>query len=632
MKKNYFFKPALIVVALFSFGAVFAQTAKIPNFVENVSPVINGTTSEDFTFAFECSAAWGDYNNDGYMDLITSGVSNNWVKMTILYKNNGNGTFTKITTPFDNLDAANITWLDFNNDGNLDVILAGKDDIGYYTAIYKNLGAAGNYDFQEVNIGSLEYVNNGGGNRANRYIIPCDYNNDGWVDLYLQGENETGRHSFLYKNLKGKGFEKIENPVNGVQPFIQLNGGSAAFADYDGDGYQDLIVSGYAATTDSYAGGYTGARYHNNGDGTFAAPVLFDGTESGELAWCDYNNDGKWDYIVTGVGANASGWYWKSDIYENNGDGTFTRIPAEQSGLPNNKQETSIAWGDVNNDGYEDLLYMNTDPNSIFLNNFGDQTFAKYKFTYTEPVSGSSSVDYTYQGNQWGGTACLVDYDRDGNLDAFTAAYGFNPRLMKNQLGEGITSNQAPTAPTNLASSIDQNGNVNLSWTAATDDATLTEALKYNVYVKKNGNDSVSFLLPADITTGRLKVNETLAPLNKTTYKIKGLTNGTYTFGVQAIDNSKLGGHFATAQFLVGPSAVKSDLESKVSVFSDNKLIRISTSADMQGVISVFNANGLTVYSKTGNINNTKVSLPAGVYIVKVTSDKNSLVEKAILR
>ena len=637
MKTNYTLKYALVAGAFLSLANVFAQTAKSPNFVENVSPVITGVDEqqnpikEDFIFSFECAAAWGDYNNDGYLDLIVSGVSNNWVKTTTLYKNNGDGTFTKVTHPFSNLDAADITWLDYNNDGNLDVILAGKDDIGYYTALYKNLGPDNGYDFQEVFSGTFENVNNGGGNRANRYIIPCDYDNDGWVDIYLQGENESGRHSFLYKNLKGEGFQKIENPVNGVEPFIQLNAGSAAFADYDGDGFADLVVSGYAQETGSYPSGYTGALYHNNGNGTFAEPVLFNGTESGEVAWCDYNNDGLWDYFVSGVGANSNGWYWLSDVYENAGNGTFNLIPAQQNGMPSNKQESSIAWGDVNNDGYEDVLYMNSDPNSIFLNNYGDQTFTKYELTYTEPVGGSSDADYTYKGNQWGGTACLVDYDRDGNLDAFTSAYGFTPRLMRNTLGDGIPSNLAPEAPSNLSATIGDNV-VTFNWTAPSDDTTPSEALKYNLYVKKDGSNNISFILPADETTGRLKVNEILAPLYKTTYKMYGLEAGEYTVGVQAIDNSKVGSLFTTAHFIVNATGVANNLQDRVLVVTDKDQVRILANTSLDGIVSVYTLNGQEVYSKKGSVNNQTITLAAGVYVVKVSAEKNVLVQKVVIK
>ncbi|MFT3753339.1 MAG: FG-GAP-like repeat-containing protein [Paludibacter sp.] len=629
MKTNYFFKHALLLVALFGFSGIFAQTAKTPNFVEIDRPVVATNGMDSLSFSFESGAAWGDYNNDGLLDLITGGVSNNWAKITMFYKNNGNGTFTKVTHPFPNLDAANITWFDYNNDGNLDLFLAGQDDLGKYSTLYKNRGAAGNYEFEEVFQGTFEYVNNGGGNRANRYVIAGDVNNDGWVDIYLQGENESGRHAFLYKNLKGQGFEKVENPVNGTQTFVQLNAGSAAFGDYDGDGYLDLIASGYAADSPIYPNGYVAARYKNNGDGTFAAPVFFDGTESGELAWCDYNNDGKLDYVVTGVGANSFGWYWKTDIYENSGAGSFTLVPAAQNGMPNNKQAQSIAWGDVNNDGYSDLLYMNAGPSGVFLNNFGDQTFTRSNFNF----AGIHNEDGSATADVWGGTACLADIDNDNDLDAFMIAYGANSkaRLWKNELGDGIPVNVAPSVPTGLNAVVAE-GHVTFSWTASTDDLSEKEGIKYNLYVKKAGDDHVMSLLPADLSTGRLKVNEILAPLSTTSYTINGLENGTYTVGVQAIDQSKVASHFATVQFIVGPNALGSNLENEVSIISSKNFIRINSTDNIQGNVVIYNSNGLEVYTKSGKINNNQINLPGGVYVVKVVSDSNTIVRKAIVK
>lgn len=655
MKTNYFLRTALLAATILGTGSLFSQVAKTSNFVENVSPVhgvdgSNNPTMEDFTFAFENGASWGDYNNDGYLDLIVAGVSNSWVKTTILYKNNGDGTFTKITTPFPQLDAASITWIDYDNDGNLDVILTGKDDIGYLTFLYRNLGAAQNYEFSQVTDGvGFANMNNGGGNNANRYAAAGDYNNDGWTDFYIQGKNESGIQSYLYKNLKGKGFELVANPVNGTDPLTPIYGGTATWGDVDKDGYLDLIVNGQfvdgAPNSDALTPQPTDITlvYINKQDGTFKTPIAdYDGSVQGDVACLDYNNDGYPDFLRTGVGGKYSypegptgpnpwDWSWHSDIFENSGSGTFSIVPAIQNGMPAGKQQASIAIGDVNNDGYEDVLYMNADPNSIFLNNYGDQTFKKYDLTYTKPVGGDSEANYSYKGNQWGGTACLVDYDRDGNLDAFTAAYGFTPRLMRNTLAEDVTGNQAPTAPANLSSSV-SDGVVTFSWSAGSDDTTPAEALKYNLYVKKNGSDLASFVLPADSITGRLKVNETLAPIVSTSYKISGLDAGNYAFGVQAIDNSKVGSTFAKGTFTINSSSINSELANKIGVVSGTGKITITAEAGLDGAVSVCTASGATVYSKSGKISNSVVSLSPGFYVVKVSSGKNTVVKKAVVK
>ncbi|HET9571561.1 MAG TPA: FG-GAP-like repeat-containing protein [Bacteroidales bacterium] len=629
MKTIYSLKHALLLMVMFLSAIASAQKAKETVFTEIDRPVVVTNGMDSMSFSFESGAAWGDYNNDGFLDLVTAGVTNGWAKLTMMYKNNGNGTFTKVTHPFPNLECGNVTWLDYNNDGNLDIFLSGKDDIGYYSTLYKNLGPAMNYEFSEVLNGTFDFMANGGGNRANRYAIACDYNNDGWVDLFMQGENESGRHSFLYKNLKGTGFEKVVNPVNGTANFIQLNAGSAAFADYDGDGFQDLLATGYSSTLDYWTEGYKGVLYRNNGNGTFANPVLFKGTESGESAWCDYNNDGKWDYFVSGVGANSNGWYWISDIYENAGSGNFTVIPSEQNGMPNNKQESSIAWGDVNNDGYEDVLYMNAGPNAVFLNNSGDQTFTRSNLSF----AGIHNDDGTATTNVWGGTACLADIDNDKDLDAFMIAYGGRSKalLMRNDLGVGIPVNAAPTVPTGL-NAVVSGGNATISWTASTDDLCESQAIRYNFYLKKDGDTRTMFMLPANLTTGRLKVNDNLTSILGTSYKLFDLENGTYTLGVQAIDNAKNASTFATSTFTITQSSLKSTLENAVKVLSTSKQIEIKSTDSLLGNIVVYNANGQELFRKQGLINNTLVQLSAGMYIVKVVSENNTVVNKAIVK
>lgn len=655
MKTNYFFKQALLIVALFGFNVVFAQTAKTTNFVEVVSPVITGVDEQqnpikaEFAEAFECAAAWGDYNNDGYLDMMLSGVSANWAKITKLYKNNGNGTFTIVETPFPGLRAASVTWFDFNNDGNLDVLLSGNDEIGVFTVIYKNLGAP-NYDFQQMSDDGFTFVNigNGQGNKPNRYTGAADYDNDGWVDFVITGEMDGGtKTTVLYKNINGKRFQEINTPVNGTDLLAQGTRGTLAWADVNKDGYMDFITSGKLREGAPEAIGLTHTTgaflYINKKDGTFETPVQSLGAENGDIVWFDYDNDGKLDYLLTGQSesynrteAGVDGqwnWDWHSDIFTDEGQGSWRRINGHENLLEFWNQEGSVDINDVNNDGYDDILIMSGSGNSVYFNNSGDQTFGKMKLEYTSPTNGNDPNEFgRYTGAQWGGTACMVDYDNDGNLDVFTAAYGFRPRLMRNALAESLTGNQTPTAPTGLQSVVSAGGKVTFNWTAGTDTETPAEVLKYNLYIKKNGVDSLIMILPANISTGRLKVNERLAGLSKTSYEIMSLTDGTYTVGVQTIDNARVASQFTTAQFIVGPNALGSNLESEVSIISNKNFIRISSTENIQGNVVIYNSNGLEVYAKSGKIENNQINLPAGVYVVKVVSNLNTMVRKAIVR
>jgi hypothetical protein len=641
MKKNYFYKAALVaLVASWGLTSVFAQV-KIPNFTEMTDLVIgdDGETREPFTFSFEAAASWGDYNNDGYLDLVTIGYGHNFVPTTVLYKNHGGQYFTKEEHPFPTLASAAVVWLDYNNDGNLDLFIAGHDaDGGKYSGLFENKGTAENFDFEEVFMGEFAYMDHEGGNRPNRYIAAGDYNNDGYVDLYIQGwDNEApkGRAAYLYRNLWGTGFEKVNLPVNGDQPLLQWNSGAVQWSDYNNDGFLDLICSGYGLNSDEYIELYgsgfeykqnAGAYYKNNGDGTFAVPKYFAGGQS-SLEWIDFDNDGNLDFVVSGYA-----WYvpdgadhsvdWQGDLMHNQGDDSFLRIESIKTGLKQ-EQDGELAIGDVNNDGYEDVLYMKANPDAVYLNNFGDPNFAN-----TSEDSIFTKVELPYEINQRGGSACLVDFDNDGDLDAFLMAYGdvsdHFARFVRNDLSQEIPVNQAPSVPTNLQATTNADGSTTFTWDASTDDLTPAVALRYNLYVKQD--DEIKMVLPADLSTGRLKVNESLAAISTTHYQFFGLS-GEYVWGVQAIDNAKNASAFATS----GATGLAKVNPANIQVSGGNRSIKVTADASAEGTVTIYSISGAELYANAGQISTT-VAVPAGVYVVKIISGTDTIVEKIIVK
>lgn len=631
MKKYYFFA--------FAFAGLTQLSAQVqsPLFTELKTPVVIDGQNSDFPMLYEAAAAWGDYDNDGYLDLLLSGVGAEGVQ-TLLFKNNGGNSFTKIATTFPGLRSSNATWFDYNNDGNLDLFLAGKKEDGsLYSGLWKNKG--NDAGFEEVFTGTFPQINNGDGNKSNRYVIAADYDGDGWTDLYVQGRTEGGDKNkgiaYLFRNVNGESFERIDKPVKNkmstgdAKPFIQLSGGGAAWADYDGDGFIDLLVSGEGIDADKYDadygyhGSYNGAVYKNNGDGTFAEPIEFKGTEEGNAVWLDYDNNGKLDFAVAGVRWDEdASWNWRGDLYVNGAQG-FTSYASAVTGLPGNKQSVSLDAGDANNDGFSDILYLNaTDAaDAIYLNNGGG----------TEaPMFTASPLAYGDQGAQRGGTANFVDFDNDGNLDAFLVGYadaqGSHARLMKNELGNGITANQAPGLPTNLKVSPGSNGIVMFSWDAPEDDTTPAAALKYNLYIKQG--DVVRMTVPADLTTGRLKVSEVSGLISKRVlYKVSGLT-GDYTWGVQAIDNAKAAGKFAN----YNSTGITESSTATVKVFGDKDAIRVSTTQMIDGTVNVYSIDGVNVYARTGELNNEVIRLKKGIYLVNITTSNQTITEKVIVK
>src|SRR5215471_1273180 len=213
-----------------------------------------------------------------------------------------------------------------------------------------------------------------------------DYDNDGWMDIYLvnSGPSDfytptTPLKNALYHNNHDGTFTDVTDKAGVAGGNFGMG---VAAADYDGDGWVDLYVTGYGRNI----------LYHNNHDGTFT-----DVTERAGVAapgwstcavWFDYDNDGKLDLFVsnlvlynkhTSCGNNRLGRKFyciprifqpqPSHLFHNNGDGTFTDVSKESGIAASPGKSFGVVATDVNNDGLMDLFVANdTMPNFLFIN------------------------------------------------------------------------------------------------------------------------------------------------------------------------------------------------------------------------------------------------------------------------
>jgi uncharacterized repeat protein (TIGR01451 family) len=357
----------------------------------------NGTftkiTTANFVDDLGNTGAWGDFDNDGNLDLF---VGNAFGKNS-LYRSNGDGTFTRITAGSivnDIAVAQSCSWADYDNDGYVDLFVAnGGGAVSENNFLYHNNGDG---TFTKVTAGSI--VNDGG------FSVGCawaDYDNDGDLDLFVSNLAGT---NFLYRNDGGGNFTKITTGNIVTDP---SSGVGCAWGDYDNDGFPDLFVAN--------GGDLNNFLYHNNGNGTFTkittGSIVNDAGYSVGCAWADYDNDGFLDLVV----ANRLG---NEFLYHNNGDGTFTRVTSsvvEHGGGDSN----GVAWGDYNDDGFLDLFVTNwnAENNFLYLNNGNANAWIKIKCVGT--LSNRSGVGAKVKVRALIGGSLRWQSRQIGGFDAF---------------------------------------------------------------------------------------------------------------------------------------------------------------------------------------------------------------------
>jgi hypothetical protein len=342
-------------------------------------------------------AAWGDFDGDGFEDVFVPNANG---RRNALYRNNGDGTFTKVVSGIVVAEGGRATaaaWGDYDNDGDLDLFVANFGN----NFLYRNNGDG---TFAKITTGPVVTDN------ANSNACAWgDYDNDGWLDLFVA--NDPANNALYHNNGNGT-FAKVTTGS------IVLDGGAStgcAWGDYDNDGWLDLFVANRS--------GQNNFLYHNNRDGTFtrvtAGAIATDTGNSYGAAWADYDNDGNLDLFVTNFGG-------VNFLYRNNGDATFTRLTTWASNALTPGASVAASWGDFDNDGFLDLFVANGGPNNYLYHNNGASaagaTFTRLPNPFpTRELTPSSSATWS-------------DVDGDGDADLFVPSYqGLSNALYENR-------------------------------------------------------------------------------------------------------------------------------------------------------------------------------------------------------
>lgn len=283
-----------------------------------------------------------------------------------------------------------IAWGDYDNDGYDDLFL------GYKAQLFHNEGNGG---FKQI-IGIGITTSTGDRNAA---AVWGDYDNDGFLDLfYYDGQNGSS----LYRGHGDGTFTKVTTVINGDRSNV-IN---ATWADIDMDGDLDLSMTG---------GRYV---YRYDGNDTFVRVDFPGGTPGGYYnssvaSWADYDDDGDPDVFL--------GNYGKDEFFNNNGDGTFTRVTDQRVTRDYNfdccpNATPTALWSDFNNDRKLDLTILHAEA-------------PIYAYANHSNVLDSAFYYYDYYWESWK-NLFWTDYDSDGDLDLFAMGqYNIKTSIWENK-------------------------------------------------------------------------------------------------------------------------------------------------------------------------------------------------------
>jgi photosystem II stability/assembly factor-like uncharacterized protein len=449
--------------------------------------------------------SWGDADGDGDLDLVVGSNGE-----TVIYRNDlGTLNLTDTALPGyweDNsqaeFDLRSITWVDFDNDADLDLLIPSVfdfDSLAFKTSLMRNDG--------------------------------------------LNGSN-----GFLFTEVSSV--------------FAPTKHASSSWADFDNDADLDLLLVNMVPNTEE---GFI-KRYRNEGNGTFTEQNILDSltVEHGDIQWGDYDNDGDLDILVAGNLNDGNGNYSLSlRIYTNEND-TFSPLEVIPDVFSEGWFDlTASTWADYDSDGDMDILLAgnyNSGSNiegraRIYTNDNGNFT-----------PDTSNTLPAPRAAGDRGGTFSWFDLDNDGDLDYFIAGQYFVPGgngLVEAQMhvyrNDAPGQNDAPSNPSGLNAVTSNDGSVILSWIPPSDDHTPSPALTYDIKIIRKGTHTPT--RPGnEFATLSVRLPEPGNISSVTEWAILGLEDGLYDWSIRAVDAAYVGSIVSSGTFQIGsPTSIDDD-------------------------------------------------------------------------
>ncbi len=404
----------------------------------------------------------------------------------VLIENNGaidsttwNFSYTNVPLGALTTGSSDLAWGDLDGDGDQDLAL-GTDN---KTVIYRN--DAGTLNLLQTNLPGY-WEENSQAEFDLRSITWADFDNDGDMDLLIPSVfNDTTLtyETVLMRNDGPDGASGWRfSSLNSV--FTKTEHAQSLWADYDGDQDLDLLLVNIAPLYDD---GFI-RRYRNEGNGIFTGEDILGtlSVEQGEVQWGDYDGDGDLDILVAGNVKELNGTYTPLTlrIYRNDNDSYF---PMEVIADPYSEgwfDFTAATWADYDSDGDMDILLAgnyNSGSNIEGRARIYTNTNGVFSDSGNELPSPRAAGDR-------GGTFSWLDIDNDGDLDYFIAGQYFVPGgngLVEAQMhvyrNDVAGQNYAPSSPAALDVTLLGENTVRLSWIPATDDHTPGQSLTYDL-------------------------------------------------------------------------------------------------------------------------------------------------------